>query len=228
MPNTKKYVKPAPIAYRKDDKFGTFLFGLTPEESKIFWQLLRARSKDAEIILYEGIRKYCFALDQRRSLKLNDPGRVDELATEVWMAMVKAASKNVLRDPSRLKEYIVNVHYHTWCKLIHSLYKHEYRSRRDEVIKDHDNPERSVLLKDRRKEVESLFGCLNELQRNIVNRFYFLEESQEEIMKDMRLKHGTFRNEKSRALKLMAETAQKRKSRSNRVSLASLVGIPSA
>ena len=62
-----------------------------------------------------------------------------------------------------------------------------------------DNPERSVMTRQRAEIARKVLNGVSRRDRDILNRFYVLEQSQEQICADMGLSYNQFRLLKSRA-----------------------------
>jgi RNA polymerase sigma-70 factor, ECF subfamily len=62
-----------------------------------------------------------------------------------------------------------------------------------------DNPERSVIARQRAEIARKVLDGVSRRDREILNRFYVLEQSQERICADMGLSYNQFRLLKSRA-----------------------------
>ena len=62
-----------------------------------------------------------------------------------------------------------------------------------------DNPERSVIARQRAEIAHKVLSGVSRRDREILNRFYVLEQSQERICADMGLSYNQFRLLKSRA-----------------------------
>jgi DNA-directed RNA polymerase specialized sigma24 family protein len=62
-----------------------------------------------------------------------------------------------------------------------------------------DNPERSVIARQRAEIARKVLNGVSRRDREILNRFYVLEQSQERICADMKLSYNQFRLLKSRA-----------------------------
>ena len=62
-----------------------------------------------------------------------------------------------------------------------------------------DNPERSVIVRQREEMVRTVLKSVSRRDRDILNRFYVLEQSQEQICADMGLSYNQFRLLKSQA-----------------------------
>jgi RNA polymerase sigma-70 factor, ECF subfamily len=62
-----------------------------------------------------------------------------------------------------------------------------------------ENPERIVLTRQRAEIARKVLNAVSRRDRDILNRFYVLEQSQEQICADMGLSYNQFRLLKSRA-----------------------------
>jgi DNA-directed RNA polymerase specialized sigma24 family protein len=62
-----------------------------------------------------------------------------------------------------------------------------------------ENPERKVIAKERAEIARRVLNSVSRRDREILNRFYVLEQSQEEICTEMSLTYNQFRLLKSRA-----------------------------
>jgi RNA polymerase sigma factor (sigma-70 family) len=72
-----------------------------------------------------------------------------------------------------------------------------------------DNPERSALARQRAEIARKVLNGVSRRDREILKRFYVLEQSQEQICADMGLSYNQFRLLKSRAKARFGELGRK-------------------
>jgi RNA polymerase sigma-70 factor (ECF subfamily) len=72
-----------------------------------------------------------------------------------------------------------------------------------------ENPERSMLTRQRAEIARKVLNGVSRRDREILNRFYVLEQTQEQICADMGLSYNQFRLLKSRAKARFGELGKK-------------------
>jgi len=147
-------------------------------------------------IFAKGIR--CFLL---RNL---GPDDLDGKVHDRFIIVTQAIQNGDLRKPERLMGYVRTVVKRQIAASIDSAVQRR-RTRADfedsmfSVSDWRDNPERSVIARQRAEIARKVLNGVSRRDREILNRFYVLEQSQERICADMGLTYNQFRLLKSRA-----------------------------
>jgi RNA polymerase sigma-70 factor, ECF subfamily len=116
---------------------------------------------------------------------------------------VQAIRRGELREPERLMGFVRTVVKRQLAAYIDQA----VQSRRDAqvlehgsgVSDDHESPEENLISQQRAEIMESVLRSISGRDREILTRFYLLEQTQEQICTDMHLTGTQFRLLKSRA-----------------------------
>ena len=161
---------------------------------------IRAGDSEAMAELY-GI----FARGIRYFLMRNlGPDDLDDKVHDCFVIVTQAIQNGDLREPERLMGYVRTVVKRQIAASI-DIAVHQRRSRVDfedsmvSLSDWRDNPERSVIARQRAEIARKVLNGVSRRDREILNRFYVLEQSQERICADMGLSYNQFRLLKSRA-----------------------------
>ena len=195
--------------------------GAEPEVSQesVQWAQLveNIRSGDANAMqeLYQvfgkGIRIYLC-----RQLGLQD---VDDKVHDTFLIVVQAIQNGDLREPERLMGFVRTIA----RRLVAGHIDQMVHRRRDNVpvesgvaIADNSTtPEQDVI---NREKVDIMLDVLRQMSgrdRDILTRFYIYEQSQETIIREMKLTSTQFRLLKSRAKTRFAELGRKKLEKRN-------------
>jgi RNA polymerase sigma-70 factor, ECF subfamily len=118
--------------------------------------------------------------------------------------VAQAIRNGDLRDPERLMGYVRTVVKRQIAASI-DLAVQNRRNRPDfedslfSVSDWRENPEKTVMARQRTEIARRVLNGISRRDREILNRFYVLEQSQEQICAEMRLTYNQFRLLKSRA-----------------------------
>jgi RNA polymerase sigma factor (sigma-70 family) len=132
------------------------------------------------------------------------PGDLDDKVHDCFVIVTQAIRNGDLREPERLMGYVRTV----VKRQIAASIDVAVQQRRTRVefedslfaLSDwRDNPERSVIARQRAEIARKVLNGISRRDRDILNRFYVLEQSQEQICADMGLSYNQFRLLKSRA-----------------------------
>jgi RNA polymerase sigma-70 factor, ECF subfamily len=168
------------------------------------WATLVSRIRDgdsaamAELygIFAKGIRYFLL-----RNLGSDD---LDDKVHDCFVIVTQAIRNGDLREPERLMGYVRTVVKRQIAASIDNAV-HQRRTRVDfedtmfSMSDWRDNPERSVMAQQREEIARKVLKSVSRRDRDILNRFYVLEQSQEQICADMGLSYNQFRLLKSRA-----------------------------
>jgi RNA polymerase sigma-70 factor (ECF subfamily) len=132
------------------------------------------------------------------------PDDLDDKVHDCFVIVTQAIQNGDLREPERLMGYVRTVVKRQIAASI-DVAVHQRRSRVDfedsmvSVSDWRDNPERSVIARQRAEIARKVLNGVSRRDREILNRFYVLEQSQQRICADMGLSYNQFRLLKSRA-----------------------------
>jgi RNA polymerase sigma-70 factor (ECF subfamily) len=196
---------------------------LTPADARsIVEQIAADDARGAEALSHElrGIRFFL--------ARHVPPCEIDDQVQEVFLIVVRAIRRGVLRDPERLMGFVRTVATRQAAECINRV----SRLRTREIpVADYDaafevkdqgkNPEEYALERDRMREAAGVIAALPARTREILERFYIAEETMPDICRTMSLTRTQFRLLKSRALGHLGEI---RKANANRGRLSQLKG----
>src|SRR5579863_7858525 len=132
------------------------------------------------------------------------PEEIDDKVHDCFVIVTQAIKNGDLREPERLMGYVRTVVKRQIAASI-DLAVQQRRTRANfedsmfSVSDFRDNPERSVIARQRAEIARKVLDGVSRRDREILNRFYVLEQSQERICTDMGLSYNQFRLLNSRA-----------------------------
>jgi RNA polymerase sigma factor (sigma-70 family) len=132
------------------------------------------------------------------------PVDLDDKVHDCFVIVTQAIQSGDLREPERLMGYVRTVVKRQIAASI-DVAVHQRHSRVDfeeallSISDWRENPERKVIAKERAEIARKVLNSVSRRDREILNRFYVLEQSQEEICEAMGLSYNQFRLLKSRA-----------------------------
>jgi len=191
--------------------------GRPPEASVPDWRGLvdriRAEDRDAMEELYRlfgrGIRFYlCRQLG---------PQELDDRVHDTFLIVVQAIQRGDLREPERLMGFVRTV----VKRQVAASIEQAVQSRRDmqdlnegiAVSDKGQTPEESLIRRQRAEIMASILRGISQRDREILTRFYLLEQPQEQICLEMSLTETQFRLLKSRAKARFGELGRRRLAR---------------
>jgi RNA polymerase sigma factor (sigma-70 family) len=130
---------------------------------------------------------------------------------------VQAIRRGELRDPERLMGFV-----HTVVRRqVAAQIGRAVQGRREQadmdltatVCDNRQTPEEQAMLREHQDVAEAVLRGVSTRDRDILTRFYLMEQTQEEICKEMRLSETQFRLLKSRAKARFGELGRKRLAR---------------
>jgi RNA polymerase sigma-70 factor (ECF subfamily) len=168
------------------------------------WAILVHRIREGEsaamaelyAIFAKGIRYFL--------LRNLGPEDLDDKVHDCFVIVTQAIQNGDLREPERLMGYVRTVVKRQIAACI-DIAVQQRRTRVDfeesmfSMSDWRDNPERKVLARQREEIVRTVLKSVSRRDRDILHRFYVLEQSQEQICADMGLTYNQFRLLKSRA-----------------------------
>lgn len=172
----------------------------------------RIRSGDPEgmeelyRVFYRGVRFYLF-----RQLGSQD---LEDKVHDTFLIVVQAIKKGDLREPERLMGFVRTI----VRRQVAAHIDRAVQTRRDRVDLElgaavldlRGNPEVSAIGRQREQIVESVLRGISHRDREILTRFYLMEQTQEQICRSMSLSETQFRLLKSRAKARFGELGRKR------------------
>jgi RNA polymerase sigma-70 factor, ECF subfamily len=132
------------------------------------------------------------------------PEELDDKVHDCFVIVAQAIQNGELREPDRLMGYVRTVVKRQIAASI-DVAVQQRRTRVDfedsmfSLSDWRENPERIVLTRQRAEIARKVLNAVSRRDRDILNRFYVLEQSQEQICADMGLSYNQFRLLKSRA-----------------------------
>ena len=132
------------------------------------------------------------------------PGDLDDKVHDCFVIVTQAIRNGDLREPERLMGYVRTV----VKRQIAASIDVAVQQRRNRVdfedslftLSDwRENPERNVIAMQRAEIARKVLNGVSRRDRDILNRFYVLEQTQEQICAEMGLSYNQFRLLKSRA-----------------------------
>lgn len=165
-----------------------------------------AAMEDLYQVLSGGIRIYI-----QRQLGADE---IDDHVHDTFLILIAAIQQGEIREPSRLMGFVRTVVRRQIASWIGRL----QQARRDQEVVDqqtmqvHDlrrTPEENAIDSEKHQIVTRALEALTERQREILIRFYLLEQSQERICQDMQLSDNQFRLMKSRAKACFGRSGRK-------------------
>lgn len=139
---------------------------------------------------------------------------IDDKIHDTFLIVVKAIRRGDLREPERLMGFVRTV----VRRQVAAHIDHLVHRRRDHinldvgarVADDRRNPEQSAAFREKTALMTDVLRQMSEKDREVLTRFYLLEQSQEQICDDMCLTETQFRLLKSRAKARFGELGQKK------------------
>ncbi len=146
---------------------------------------------------------------------------LDDRVHDCFLIVTGAIRSGELRDPARLMGYVRTVvRRHIAASIEEAINKRrttvEFEDSVFTVSDWKNNPEQNLLARQRADIARRVFNGVSRRDREILSRFYLLEQTQERICEEMGLTYNQFRLLKSRAKarfgklgQSLAETSQK-------------------
>jgi RNA polymerase sigma-70 factor, ECF subfamily len=129
---------------------------------------------------------------------------IDDRVHDCFVIVAEAIRAGDLRDPARLMGYVRTVvRRHIAATIEETIAKRrtsvEFEDNVFSVSDWKDNPEQSLFARQRAEIARRVFRGVSSRDREILRRFYLLEQPQERICQEMGLTYNQFRLMKSRA-----------------------------
>lgn len=155
---------------------------------------------------YKGVRYQLY-----RSLGIRE---LDDRVHDTFLMVLQAIRRGELREPARLMGYVRTV----VRRQIACYIEQTVQQRRDAFDQDltngirdrKHNPEDRAIRRESRELMAEILGSIEPRDREILTRFYLLEQSQEQICEEMDINDTQFRLLKSRAKARFGEQGRRR------------------
>ena len=142
------------------------------------------------------------------------PQELEDKVHDTFLIVVQAIRRGEIREPERLMGFVRTVVRRQVAAHIDQV----VHSRREELNIDvgvriadrRRNPEQSAVFQQKVEFMTEVLASLSERDREILNRFYLQEESQEQICEEMNLSETQFRLLKSRAKARFGENGRRK------------------
>jgi RNA polymerase sigma-70 factor (ECF subfamily) len=142
------------------------------------------------------------------------PEDLDDKVHDCFVIVAQAIRNGDLREPERLMGYVRTV---VKRQIAASIDTAVYLRRNRVEFEDamfyvsdwRENPERAAIAQQTAEIARKVLNGISRRDRDILNRFYVLEQSQEQICADMGLSYNQFRLLKSRAKARFGELGKK-------------------
>ncbi len=141
------------------------------------------------------------------------PQDLDDKVHDTFLIVVQAIRKGELREPERLMGFVRTV----VRRQVAAQIDRSVQSRREQAelnssaaVSDHrDTPEEAAILRQHEQVAETVLRSVSGRDREILTRFYLMEQTQQEICDEMNLSETQFRLLKSRAKARFGELGKK-------------------
>jgi len=142
------------------------------------------------------------------------PQELEDKVHDTFVVVVQAIRRGELREPERLMGFVRTIVRRLVAAHIDRVV-HTRRERMDmestfRIADPAENPEEAAVFQQRKELINRVLGELLERDREILRRFYLLEQRQEEICSEMGLSETQFRLLKSRAKARFGELGRKK------------------
>jgi RNA polymerase sigma-70 factor (ECF subfamily) len=145
------------------------------------------------------------------------PQELDDKVHDTFLIVVQAIRRGELREPERLMGFVRTV----VKRQLAAYIDRAVQSRRDFQVLEHgstvsdgrESPEESMISQQRAEIMESVLRSISKRDREILTRFYLLEQTKQQICADMNLSETQFRLLKSRAKTRFGEMGKRRLAR---------------
>ena len=145
------------------------------------------------------------------------PQDLDDKVHDTFLIVVQAIRRGDLREPERLMGFVRTV----VRRQVAAQIDRAMQIRREQADMDttvlvsdkHDTPEEAAITRQHEEVAESVLRSVSTRDREILTRFYLMEQTQEEICGEMGLSETQFRLLKSRAKARFGELGRKKLAR---------------
>ena len=145
------------------------------------------------------------------------PQDLDDKVHDTFVIVVQAIRNGELREPERLMGFIRTI----VRRQVAAEIDRAVQSRREQAELDktasvsdqRESPEEAAIVKQHEEVAGAVLRSISERDREILTRFYLMEQTQEEICQEMNLSETQFRLLKSRAKARFGELGRKKLAR---------------
>lgn len=142
------------------------------------------------------------------------PQELEDKVHDTFLIVVNAVKRGDLREPERLMGFVRTV----VRRQVAAYIENAVHMRRDQtdleigssVVDRNQNPEQRAIVKQKADLMRTSLEALSERDRDILVRFYLMEQSQDQICSEMGLTETQFRLLKSRAKAKFGEIGRKK------------------
>ena len=144
---------------------------------------------------------------------------IDDRVHDTFVIVVQAIQRGDLREPARLMGFVRTI----VRRQIATFIERNYSRRRDELDVENSpglvdakpSPEQAAIQRQNASIMEELLRACSRRDREILTRFYLLEQTQQQICAEMDLNETQFRLLKSRAKQRFSEEGRRRMAKNN-------------
>jgi RNA polymerase sigma-70 factor (ECF subfamily) len=142
------------------------------------------------------------------------PQELDDKIHDIFLVVIQAIRRGELREPERLMGFVRTVVRRQVAAHINEAVhnRREFQNIESGITLSDRNqtPEERVMAQQRAEMMETVLRSISRRDREILTRFYLLEETQEQICSEMHLTETQFRLLKSRAKARFGELGKKK------------------
>jgi RNA polymerase sigma factor (sigma-70 family) len=139
---------------------------------------------------------------------------LDDKIHDIFLIVVQAIRRGELREPKRLMGFVRTVVRRQVAayidQAVHSRRGFQNLECGGEVSDAHESPEETAMAQQRAEIMETILRSVSSRDREILTRFYLLEQTQERICEEMHLTETQFRLLKSRAKARFGEIGKRK------------------
>jgi RNA polymerase sigma factor (sigma-70 family) len=189
----------------------------------ISWHSLIERIRGGDSAACEELYSAAFQDVRRRLQRFGDP-HANDRTHDAYLATIQAIVNGEPHDPAALPGFIHAIARRMVCASLRERYKQRLR----EVVAQHlplsDSKldlEEEIFIRQKREWLRKALADLPSDQRDILERFYVLEQRPEQICEEMKLTETQYRLLKWRSKRRFAELANKQRRSQSLARLAS-------
>jgi RNA polymerase sigma-70 factor, ECF subfamily len=142
------------------------------------------------------------------------PQELDDKIHDTFVVVVQAIRKGELREPQRLMGFVRTIVRRQVAahidKVVHSRKEQIELDTTIRVADPRGNPEEAAMFRQRNTLIRRVLDELSSRDREILTRFYLMEQGQDQICSEMALTETQFRLLKSRAKSRFGELGKKK------------------
>ena len=147
------------------------------------------------------------------------PQDLDDKVHDIFLMVVQAIRNGELREPQRLMGFVRTItRRQVAAHIDRAIHKRKEQTELEYGVGVADprfNPEETAILHERKKWIQTVLAELSGRDREILNRFYLLEQDQAQVCQEMSITKTQFRLLKSRAKIRFGELGRKNLAKTN-------------